>query len=511
MSTHGQEPPPDSGPDPRDAVVVKSPGSASVSASGPDVGPDAPAPRRISLPHRVFRAPDSIPGGESPGSSSPSSSSSGLRRWFPALRPGEPETCRRDLRRFLAVFATLSAMLVLAHVYRLEGRAFRALLAVAAAALPIHYWAPFAWKKPLFTAISTAGLFVVFGWTAGLWIAGFAAALIGICASPLPWGAKAGSAAAIGAGLLWLRGADWASAGIPATLWPILGSMFMFRIIIYLYEIKHSPRRESLADTANYFVLLPNFCFVHFPVVDYRNLQRGYFQTDIHSIQHVGLRMTFRGMIHLLLYRLVYHELLIAPERVSDPGSLAAFLVCNYLLYLRVSGQFHIACGLLHLFGYKLPETHHNYLLAESFTDYWRRINIYWKDFMVRIVFNPTVFRLKRLPQWQALAAATVAVFVATWFLHGYQSYWIRGAWGFSVPDALFWGILGALVVVNVQWDARRVRKARRASGWRAPAGRSLRVAATFVTIATLWSLWSSESLAAWLDMMARGLMISGR
>ena len=77
---------------------------------------------------------------------------------------------------------------------------------------------------------------------------------------------------------------------------------------------------------------------------------------------------------------------------------------------------------------------------------------------MVRIVFNPVVFRLKRWPQPVALAVATVVVFVATWALHAYQSFWLRGSWGFSGPDALFWGILGALVLVNVQLDARRSR-----------------------------------------------------
>ena len=110
--------------------------------------------------------------------------------------------------------------------------------------------------------------------------------------------------------------------------------------------------------------------------------------------------MMFRGTVHLLLYRLVYHELLIPAERGprrGEPG--AATSSANYLLYLRVSGQFHMACGMLHLFGFRLPETHHHYLLATGFTDYWRRINIYWKDFMVRIVFNPVVFRLKRRPQ----------------------------------------------------------------------------------------------------------------
>ena len=96
---------------------------------------------------------------------------------------------------------------------------------------------------------------------------------------------------------------------------------------------------------------------------------------------------------------------------MHDLASLSCYLVCNYLLYLQVSGQFHIACGMLHLYGFQLPETHHNYLLATGFTDYWRRINIYWKDFMVRLFFNPVVFRLKRWPQPAALAAGTVAVF----------------------------------------------------------------------------------------------------
>ena len=30
------------------------------------------------------------------------------------------------------------------------------------------------------------------------------------------------------------------------------------------------------------------------------------------------------------------------------------------------------------------------------------------------------------------------------------------GTWGFTIPDALFWAVLGLLVLVNVQLDARR-------------------------------------------------------
>jgi D-alanyl-lipoteichoic acid acyltransferase DltB (MBOAT superfamily) len=287
----------------------------------------------------------------------------------------------------------------------------------------------------------------------------------------------------------------------------------MFRMVIYLYELKHAKGPEPLVDTLGYFFLLPNYCFLHFPVVDYRTMQRGYFADDVHAIQRRGLAMMFRGTVHLLGYRLVYNELLIPAADVHDPAALVCHLVCNYLLYLQVSGQFHMACGMLHLFGFQLPATHHHYLLATSFTDYWRRINIYWKDFMVRIFFNPVVFRLKRWPQAAALATATATVFLATWLLHAYQSYWLRGSWGFTAPDALFWGILGVLVVVNVQLDARRSRGRVQGacSGATPPAARVLavraaKVAGTFTTIALLWSLWSSPSLAAWLDLLRRGL-----
>jgi alginate O-acetyltransferase complex protein AlgI len=330
------------------------------------------------------------------------------------------------------------------------------LVTLALAALPLHYLAPFRWKKPLFLAVSIGGLWWIFGTQVAAVVLGTSAILIGTCFLPIPWLMRAGVIATFALVLACTRSALPRTL-IPDNVLPVVASMFMFRMMIYLYELKHAKTREKLVDTLSYFFLLPNYCFMHFPVVDYRTMQRGYFADDVHILQGRGLQMMFRGTIHLLLYRLVYHEMLIPAARVHDLASLACYLVCNYLLYLQVSGQFHIACGMLHLYGFQLPETHHNYLLATGFTDYWRRINIYWKDFMVRLFFNPVVFRLKRWPQPLALAVATLTVFMATWLLHAYQSFWLRGTWGFSVPDSLFWGILGVMVLVNVQLDARAV------------------------------------------------------
>lgn len=433
------------------------------------------------------------------------------RRFFPVpaapasgLYPGEPATCRRDPRAFLPIFAHLALLLAVAKVYRLEGRAFAILLMLATAALPVHYALPYRWKKPFFTAVSVAGLAFVFGPAAAACVVALGCGLIALARSPIGWAWRVVAIASAAAVMAAAR-AGALRLGLPEIVWPVLGSMFMFRMILYLYELKHADGPEAPGDALAYFFLLPNFAFVHFPVVDYRTFRRGYFAQDVHDAQRSGLRMMVRGAAHLLLYRLVYHELLIRPEEVRSVGSLCGFLACNYLLYLRVSGQFHMACGMLGLFGFTLPETHHHYLLATGFTDYWRRINIYWKDFMVRVVFNPVVFRLKRRSQPVALAAATAVVFLATWALHAYQSFWLRGAWGFSRTDCLFWGVLGGLVLVNVQLDARNPRRMRGAD--RTPRGlavRCLKTAGTFATIAVLWSLWSSPSVSSWLAMFRR-------
>ncbi len=462
-------------------------GDANVSGTAP-----------TELPHRRYRP---IPRPRLRGSD------------WDGLYAGEPETCRRSLRQFLPIFGHLALLAGVFQAYNLEGPAFQTLAWLCVASLPVHYLLPLKAKRPFLLATSALGLGLVFGPAVAAAAVGLAAVFVAIAGLPVAWPVRAGLLAGLGL-LLALGRAGVMPVPVPSpgVFWPVAASLLMFRVILLCYEQKHAKAREPWLDAMSYFVLLPNACFIHFPVVDYRTFLRGYFAVDIHQTQRRGLAMMLKGAVHLLLYRLVYHRLLITPDEVHNVGTLASYLFCNYLLYLRVSGQFHLACGMMHLFGHQLPETHHHYLLANSFTDYWRRINIYWKDFMVRVVFNPVVFRLKKRPQWQSITVATATVFVVTWVLHGYQLFWLRGSWGFSVPDALFWGILGLLVMANVQLDlraprTRTLKKAREARPTpRALAVRSLKTAGTLLTITLLWSLWSSPSVGDWVAMLRRAV-----
>ena len=429
----------------------------------------------------------------------------------PGLYPGEPANAQRNLRQFLLVWVHLALIVAVLKQYHVEGRALFYLSSLALAALPIHYALPTRWKKAFFLGTSVVGLVLVFGPLPSLVVSALALMLIGVCRLPLAWNLRAGLVAVLAVGLGCLRAAELGlSSELQSIVWPVLGSMLMFRLALYLYEIKHAREPEPWVDTLGYFFLLPNYAFMLFPVVDYRTLKRSHLSQPIHQTQTAGLGMMVNGVVQLLLYRVVEDWLKTGYrfEDVESPSTLAGFLVLNYLLYLKVSGQFHIACGMLHLFGYQLPTTHHHYFLATSFTDYWRRINIYWKDFMVRVVFNPVAFQLKRKPRWLTLSVATAAVFLVTWFLHGYQMFWLKGRWGFNVPDTLFWGILGALVLVNVQMDARAGDRPRPSpeqnARWLPRLKKSAQTLATFATITLLWSLWSSPSLGAWFAMFRR-------
>ncbi len=117
-------------------------------------------------------------------------------RRFRALYPGEPEACRRSLRPFLINLAHLALLLAVIHRYHIEERAFQGhtfetLVTLALLAMPAHYLAPLRWKKPLFVAVSIAGLFLVAGPWASAIVMAVAAAFIGTCFLPLPWTARA--------------------------------------------------------------------------------------------------------------------------------------------------------------------------------------------------------------------------------------------------------------------------------------------------------------------------------
>ncbi|HWO87542.1 MAG TPA: SGNH/GDSL hydrolase family protein [Gemmatimonadales bacterium] len=413
-----------------------------------------------------------------------------------------------DRWKLTAVVLQLALVVFVAAWFQVESPAFATrVVPLAAVAFLLHHVLPPPHRLPFFNAVSLAAVVMVLGWVNALWLVGIVVGMAALVHLPASWPVRVLALMTAGLTLGFLRGnLDWTPFS-PA-IWPVLGSVLMFRLIVYAYDVRHAsgpmPRSWSLA----YFLMLPNVVFPLFPVIDFATFRRTYYDREPFAIYQRGLAWILRGLVHLLLYRAVYQNLTLAPEEVNSGARLVQYMVTTFLLYLRVSGTFHLVVGLLHLFGFRLPETHRFFYLSTSFTDFWRRINIYWKDFMMKVVFYPVYFPLRRrTSDTAALVLATMAVFLVTWLTHSYQWFWILGSWLLSWTDGLFWAGLGGLLIVNSLWEAKRGRHrtlpGTRRQGLADSVIAGFKAAAVFTTICGLWSMWGLPSLGDWFDLLS--------
>ncbi|MBA3342920.1 MAG: hypothetical protein H0T48_13950 [Gemmatimonadaceae bacterium] len=433
------------------------------------------------------------------------------------------------LAGFLAITAQLGLLLVLLRLFEIEpGSGLPRILPLVFAGFVVHAALPLTWRLPFFLLLSLAAIVLVLGPVAGPVLILIGLVLVGLCHLPVAFTIRALLVALVAAGLAatlagWIKlpstvGQSVAMPDLPKMVLPVLGSMFMFRLVIYLYDLRHdeqartagTPARAravppaSLSARLSYFFLLPNVCFLLFPVVDFRTYRRTYYDTDENTIYQRGVWWICLGLVYLLAYRLVYHYLVPSPEDVQGLGGIVRFMTSSYLVYLRVVGQFHLIAGLLCLFGFNLPPAHRYFLLAAGFTDFWRRARIEWKDFMVKVFYYPTLVPVqRRLGATPALVIATIFVFVVTWLLHAYQWFWLRGDFRLSGSDGVFWTIIGGCVLVNSLIEARGPR-ARPAPGWgfRPALVRAAKVVGLFAFMSVLWSYWSSPSVRIWLSYL---------
>src|SRR6266480_3869357 len=426
-----------------------------------------------------------------------------------------------EVAQFLAVVAQFGLIVMVVANWQLESLPLARLMSLAFVGFVIHHLLSLRFRLPFFaalsllaviTAVGHLGPHVAMAWLTGkLTTDGFlyhlfpgltliviGLGLIGLSHLPIRFAARIGLLAVAGAGLAFLRAHSRWFPDV-TEMWVILGSMFMFRLIVYLYDLKHRTAPFSPARAISYFFLLPNVCFPLFPVVDYKTFCSTYYNEEWPRVYQSGLKWMLRGVIQLLLYRVVYQYAPLDVSKLSSALDAAGCMLGMYLLYLRISGTFHLIVGLLHMFGFNLPETHHLYLLASSFTDFWRRINIYWKDFVMKLFFYPTHFALRKMGTLWAMSVATLATFLATWLLHSWQWFWIRGKPLFNWKDFSFWMILGVLVLVTAIYEMTRVRKRTLRPSKLTLRRRfmfGLEAGAVFFLMCILWTFWTCQSWA---------------
>ncbi|MCI0435734.1 MAG: hypothetical protein L0271_19145, partial [Gemmatimonadetes bacterium] len=428
------------------------------------------------------------------------------RRWAAAL--GVPAAIPiEDAVAFAAITAQIVGIVFVLRWFHIESPAlYETIAPLLLAGFIVHHFTPARFRTAVFVLLCGVAAWRIFGVTGTAWLFGVGLGLIALCLLPIRFAARVGLLLLTGAALALMR-AGLLPSPLPPAIWPILGSMFIFRLIVYLYDLRHAKTPPGIGRTLAYFFLLPNLVFPLFPVVDFATFRRTYYDQPALRIYQDGVRWMLTGLVHLLAYRIVYQYFTLPATAVSSPAELAQYVVSTFLLYLKVSGQFHFIVGTLHLFGYRLPRTHRFFYLASSFTDLWRRINIYWKDFMMKVVYYPAFFRLRGRGDTFALVAATVLVFVTTWALHSWQWFWLLGEVLLSWPDVAFWMLLAVLLIASTLREAKRGRTRRLGSqlpSLRECLGTGLGTVRTFTLIALLWSLWSSPSFGDWFALWRR-------
>lgn len=414
---------------------------------------------------------------------------------------GSPVVAR--LMQSLLIVVQLGLLVIVIRQFQLVNSAFIRVVLLAFGGFLIHQFLPMRARMPFFLALSLVGIGLVFGPVAGAWLIAVGLVLVGICYLPIVFSGRIALLLAVGAGLVAVR-AGWVEGPWSDAIWPILGSMFMFRLVVYLYDTREDSNKEPIVRTLCYFFMLPNVCFPLFPVIDYTRFRRNYFDADDHRIYQVGVKWMARGVTHLIAYRIIYLYATIAPSEVTNALELLRYLVATFLLYLQISGQFHLIVGMLHLFGFNLPETNNRYLLSSSFNDFWRRINIYWKDFMLKVFYYPVYFSLRRLGETRAIILSTLIVFMATWLLHSYQWFWLRGTFPLIWQDGVYWMTLSIFVALNSIFEMKYGGKRALGVGLPPLIGGlllGLRILGTMSFVLILWSLWMAESFSAWMAL----------
>jgi D-alanyl-lipoteichoic acid acyltransferase DltB (MBOAT superfamily) len=416
-----------------------------------------------------------------------------------------------SLRRFpIASFAQLAAFTALVYLFRIENHHLLRVFEVALGGFIVYHLAPYPYRHAIFLLASMVAGTVTVGPLATVGMAAIAGLTLGIGALPI----RLRYQLLLLTVLLGIFGYGASHSQVRAPVehrlgphfWAIAGSIFSFRSLMYLYDTAMGLTAVPLAQRMSYFLLLPNFSMSLFPLVDYRTFVTKHSHEQAQETCALGGRMLLVGFVHLLGYRLVYHYMHVDPSNAKDLSSRLAYVFGFYLLYLRVSGLFHVVIGLLHFFGYRLPPTHDRHLLSTGFGDFWRRTNVYWRDFNQKYVFSPVVLWLQRRMTRGSLQVAVFISLVVSWAIHSYQMFFLTGEPYFTLQDELFWLILAFAMVFSATMEQRKPQRGRLHAKRKVTAGERVAVAVRtlgfFVLISVLWSFWSAASIKEWTTVV---------
>jgi hypothetical protein len=410
----------------------------------------------------------------------------------------EPVSISKKLAAFIPHLLTAGILLLLLQRYGIESHSpLQALLPLLGIVFALNYWMPEKFRFLFLSLASVAGCFFILDPVnaAGLVLIMLSVTLFIGSKIEVRW--KIIFSVLLFAVLVLARAGAIPVPFIPFAI-PLAGSMLMFRLMLVLYEKKFTKPESTFTQNFSYFMLLPNLGLPLFPIVDYKTFLRNNSPDDKEAIQ-TGLRRMLMGILQLLIYRYIYMNVLPPLSGIHHATTAAVYLACSYLLILHLTGLMWIAVGYLGMLGFKLGPIFNNVFLVESFGDIWRRINIYWREFVMKVFYYPVYFRLRKKIKKPVLVSALI-VFTLTGLMHGWQWFWLLGNITFHSTGLFYWSILGICISLSLARQEMRAGKTKKQrNGFSAALIKMLSIAGMFLFMSFMWSLWNNPTFNDWL------------
>lgn len=282
---------------------------------------------------------------------------------------------------------------------------------------------------------------------------------------------------------------------------PLVGMFFMFRFILYWYELKYETKPSSWGLRLSYLYNPLNAAFPLFPVFDFKAWQRNYYDQQEVTIYATAFRRIFFGVLLMLLYRLLYaHNP--NPANIQTAQELLLYFFFSYIFLIRILGIFWFTLGFLGLFGFNLPKVFDQVFFITRFSNIWRQMNIYWKDFIQKIAYFPLYFKLRKKLK-SALFVSGIVTFFITWFFHNWQYFWIKGSFPLRTTDFLYWMILGFVITASMHRESKQPAPTGVRYSVKDSIIQTLRATGMFIFLCAMWSFWNSNSVGEWFYLVS--------
>jgi hypothetical protein len=146
---------------------------------------------------------------------------------------------------FILVAAQLGLLVAIIQQFKIgEITGFVKIAPLVFIGFVIHAWLPRSLRLPFFFLLTLAGIFLLLDTTSGILLVALGLLLIGICHLPVAFSKRIILLLFAGVCLAILRG--WVHTPWSSLIMPILASMFMFRLILYVHNLRYEDSPASL-------------------------------------------------------------------------------------------------------------------------------------------------------------------------------------------------------------------------------------------------------------------------